>query len=90
MKFKPSTRQDKRLMVQFANGVVVHFGSKNGQTFIDHGDKLKRSNYLTRHGASEDWSDPYKPGTLSRFLLWGDSKDFEKNHQSYMQRFNVS
>ena len=90
MKFKPSTRKDKRLMVQFSNGIIVHFGQLGAQTYIDHGDKIKRSNYLARHGASEDWTDPYKAGTLSRFLLWGDSTDFEKNHKSYMQRFNVS
>lgn len=90
MIFKPSTRKDKRLMVQFSNGVVVHFGQKGAQTYIDEGDKIKRSNYLSRHGASEDWTDPYKAGTLSRFLLWGDSTEFEKNHQSYMKRFNVS
>tara|TARA_R110002126_G_C10420125_1_gene497304 strand:+ start:962 stop:1237 length:276 start_codon:yes stop_codon:yes gene_type:complete len=91
MIFKPSTRKDKRLMVQFSNGVVVHFGQKGAQTYIDHKDKIKRSNYLSRHGNSnEDWNDPYKPGTLSRFLLWGDSTDFEKNHQAFMKRFNVS
>ena len=89
MIFKPSTRKDKRLMVQFSNGVVVHFGQKGGQTYIDHGDKLKRSNYLARHGASEDWTDPYKASTLSRFLLW-ETTDFEKNHKLYMKRFNVS
>lgn len=90
MIFKPSTRKDKRLMVQFSNNVVVHFGQLGAQTYIDHGDKIKRSNYLARHGASEDWTNPYKAGTLSRFLLWGDSTDFEKNHQAFMQRFNVS
>ena len=89
MIFKPSTRKDKRFIVQFSNGMVVHFGSKTGQTYIDHGDKLKRSNYLARHGASEDWRDPYKASTLSRFLLW-QTPDFEKNHQLFMQRFNVS
>lgn len=90
MIFKPSTRKDKRLMVQFSNGVVVHFGQKAGQTYIDEGNKIKRSNYLARHGVLEEWNDPYKAGTLSRFLLWGDSTDFEKNHQSFMKRFNVS
>jgi len=58
MIFKASTRKDKRLMVTFSNGIVVHFGSKNGETYIDHKDKLKRSNYLARHGLSEDWTDP--------------------------------
>jgi len=36
MIFKASTRKDKRLMVTFSNGIVVHFGSKNGETYIDH------------------------------------------------------
>lgn len=89
MIFKPSTRKDKRLMATFSNGVVVHFGQFGAQTYIDHGDKIKRSNYLARHGASEDWRDPYKASTLSRFLLW-ETPDFEKNHQLFMKRFNVS
>lgn len=88
MIFKPSTRKNKRLMVQFSNGVVVHFGQKGAKTYIDEGDKIKRNNYIARHGASEDWTDPYKSGTLSRFLLW-ETTDFEKNHQEYMQKFNV-
>ena len=90
MIFKPSTRKDKRFMVQFSNAVVVHFGAKSGQTYIDHGDKLKRKNYIARHGVLEKWTDPYKASTLSRYLLWGDSKDFETNHTSYMKMFNVS
>jgi hypothetical protein len=89
MIFKPSTRKDKRLMVQFSNNVVVHFGQKGGQTYIDHKDQIKKSNWIARHGASEDWRDPYKASTLSRFLLW-ETPDFEKNHQAYMRRFNVS
>jgi hypothetical protein len=68
---------------------VVHFGQFGAQTYIDHKDKLKKNNWIARHGASEDWTDPYKPGTLSRFLLW-ETTDFEKNHKLYMQRFNVS
>lgn len=90
MIIKPSARANKRFMAIFSNGVVVHFGQLGGQTYIDHGDKIKRSNYLARHGASEDWTDPYKAGTLSRYLLWGDSNSLEKNKQEYMKRFNIS
>lgn len=89
MIFKPSTRKDKRLMVQFSNGMIVHFGSKTGQTYIDHKDKLKRKNWIARHGVLEKWTDPYQASTLSRFLLW-ETPDFEKNHQLFMRRFNVS
>jgi hypothetical protein len=46
MIFKPSTRKDKRFMITFSNGKIIHFGSKNGETYIDHGDKIKRKNWI--------------------------------------------
>jgi hypothetical protein len=76
-------------MVTFENGKTVHFGQAGGQTYIDHGDKEKRAAYLKRHEVREDWSDPYSAGALSRFLLWGDSKDLETNHMAFMRRFKV-
>ena len=90
MKLESSTRRDKRLMATFQDGRIVHFGFKGGRTYIDHGDKEKRKNYLARHKVNEDWSDPYSPGALSRYLLWGDSTDLEKNHRKFMKLFNVS
>lgn len=90
MKIESSTRKDKRFMITFQNGTVVHFGLKGGTTYIDSGDKVKRKNYLARHKVNEDWSDPYSPGALSRYLLWGDSTDLETNHRKFMRLFNVS
>jgi hypothetical protein len=31
---------------------------------------IRRENYLARHAAREDWTDPYSAGFWSRFLLW--------------------
>ena len=90
MRFKPSTKKDKRFMVTFENGKVVHFGAKNGQTYIDHKDKAKRAAWIARHKVREDWNDPYSAGALSRFLLWGDSTDFETNHRAVMKKFKVN
>jgi hypothetical protein len=90
MKIQPSTRKDKKLMATFANGRTIHFGAKGSKTYLDHGDKVKREAYLARHIVNEKWSDPYSPGALSRWLLWGDSTSLEANHQAFMQRFNVS
>jgi hypothetical protein len=90
MKIQASTRKGKKLMATFANGKVVHFGAKGSKTYIDHGDKAKRTAYLARHASREDWSDPYSPGALSRFLLWGDSTSLEANHQAFMRRFNIN
>lgn len=89
MKIQPSMRKGKRFMVTFENGKTVHFGQAGGQTYIDHGDKMKREAYLKRHQTRENWNDPYSSGALSRWLLWGDSKDLEANHIAFMKRFKV-
>jgi len=88
MLIKDSTRKGKRFMATFANGKTVHFGNLGSQTYIDHGDKDKRTNYLKRHAKRENWNE-VNAGSLSRWILWGDDKDFEKNHQSFMKRFNI-
>jgi len=88
MIIKPSTRKDKRYQATFNNGKTIHFGS-SGQTYIDHGDKIKRENYIKRHAVNEDWTK-VNAGSLSRFLLWGDYTTLEQNHNAYMKKFNIS
>lgn len=93
MKFeglKPSTRKDKRLMLIFSNpSLIIHFGLRDGLTYIDHKDKLKRDNYIKRHSVNEDWS-MINPGSASRFILWGESTDLNTNLMKYLRRFGVS
>jgi len=89
MIIKPSTRKDKRFMATFNNGKTIHFGLRGGQTYIDHGDKIKRENYINRHKKNEDWTK-VNAGSLSRFLLWGDYTTLEQNHNVYMKKFNIS
>lgn len=89
MIIKPSTRKDKRYQATFNNGKTIHFGS-SGESYIDHGDKIKRENYIKRHAVNEDFSNPYSASALSRFLLWGDYKTLDENHQAFMKKFRVS
>jgi hypothetical protein len=89
MLIEKSNRKGKRYKVVFANGKVVHFGQEGGSTYIDHGDKVKRAAYLARHKKNEDWNDPYSAGSLSRYLLWGDSTSLDVNHAAFMNRFRV-
>ena len=89
MIIKPSTRKDKRYQAVFNNGKTIHFGLRCGQTYIDHGDKIKRENYIKRHAVNEDWTK-VNAGSLSRFLLWGDYTTLDANHQAFMKKFNVS
>ena len=90
MIIKPSTRKDKRYQAVFNNGKIIHFGLRGGNTYIDHGNKIKRENYIKRHAVNEDFSNPYSASALSRFLLWGDYKTLDENHQAFMKKFNVS
>ena len=89
MIIKASTRKGKKFMAVFNNGQTVHFGQKGSKTFIDHGDEVKRKNYLARH-ATEDYSSPYTPASLSRYLTWGDYTTLEQNHNAYMKKFNIN
>jgi hypothetical protein len=49
----PSERKNKRLKALMTNGTEIHFGMKNGFTFVDEQDKLKRYNYHARHMANK-------------------------------------
>jgi hypothetical protein len=64
---------------------TFHFGSATGQTYIDHGDKLKRLNYIKRHQVNEDWTT-VNPGSLSRWILWGASPNIEVNLKAFLER----
>ena len=79
----PSDKKGKRFRAIFSNGVTTDFGSASGSTYIDHKDKTKRLNYLERHKVNENWSNPYKAGSLSAFLLWGKHTNLLDNIKAF-------
>lgn len=86
---KKSDRNGKRFVITFSNPKkTIHFGSDVGTTYIDSGDKVKRENYIKRHRVNEDWTT-INAGSLSRYILWGDSKDINKNLTDYLRRFII-
>ena len=87
MEIFESKRKDKRFMA-IINGKKYHFGLRNGNTYIDHHDKKKRENYIKRHIVRENW-DEVNAGSLSRYLLWGNSTSLDKNIKDYMKKFNL-
>jgi hypothetical protein len=92
MKFislKKSNKPNKKLVITFSEpDLTIHFGSKNSSTFLDHHDKLKRSNYLKRHKVNEDWNQ-INAGSLSAYILWGNSSDMYSNLINYLDKFNI-
>ena len=94
MSVSPSNRDAKKLKAVFKSDgktKTVHFGQKGSSTYLDHKNKQKRTNYIKRHSANEKhlWSDPTKPATLSRFILWGPSTSLRDAVSKYKRRFKL-
>ena len=85
-----SNKPNKKLVITFSEPkLTIHFGSKYSSTYLDHHDKVKRSNYLKRHKVNENW-DQVNAGSLSAYILWGSSTDLYENLFNYLDKFNIS
>ena len=84
---RPSTRKDKKLVAEFDDGTKTHFGAKGMSDYTKHGDEDRKDRYIARHKANEDWTDPTKAGTLSRFLLW-NKPTLAASITDFRRRFN--
>lgn len=82
--YEKSTRKDKKLMTEI-NGKKVHFGNPSYQHYFDktgiwkslnHGDKQRRKNYLTRTENIKDKAgnltknNPMSANYHARLILW--------------------
>ena len=85
---KKSTRNDKRLMAEFSNGHITHFGMKGGSTYIDHKNDMRKDAYIARHRINENWNDPFSAGALSRYILW-NKPNYKESVLDYKKRFNL-
>ena len=92
MKFislEKSNKPNKKLVIKFSDpDLTIHFGSKYSSTYLDHHDKVKRSNYLKRHKVNENWNQ-VNAGSLSAYILWGPSTDLYENLFNYLDKFNI-
>jgi len=88
----PSDRAEKRLKAVFENKgrtKTVHFGLKGGSTYIDHKDKVKREAYIARHKVNENFNAPTTAGSLSRWILWGNSASQSKNIADFKKKYSL-
>lgn len=86
-----SKTKNKRLTAVFTDGSRVNFGLKGASTYIDGTrTKQERDNYLKRHKVNENWNNPKSAGALSAGLLWGLSKDLNKNINEYKHKFKLN
>ena len=89
MEIYDSDKRGKRLVALFHDGTTTYFGLEGGMTYIDHGDKEMRKNYIARHKPNEDWDDYKSAGSLSSRILWGPSTDIHKNIRSFKKKFKL-
>ena len=64
-------------------GTSSNFALNPSKTFID------RDNYIARHRVREDFSNPITAGSLSRHILWGQSRNWPSNVRSFKRRFKL-
>jgi hypothetical protein len=73
---------------------TTHFGAVGYKDFIQYSkqDKsvaeMKKNSYLARHKVNEDWSDPTKAGTLSKYILWSEPS-FSASLAKYKKHFKL-
>ena len=93
VEIRPSTSKGKKMMAVFHEGGkrvrTVHFGAAGMSDFTKHGDEQRKQNYLSRHRANEDWTDPYSAGALSRYILWNKTT-LSASIADYKKRFGLS
>jgi hypothetical protein len=66
----------------------VKFGALHYDDFTKSQNVKKKEDYIARHRVRENWDDPLKPGTLSRFLLW-HKPTLKESLEDYLRRFNI-
>jgi hypothetical protein len=90
----PSNNKNKRYDAFFIDDndklyKKISFGSPTMENYTMHGDKDRRYRYLVRHNKRENWNTPFSAGSLSRHILWGDSKNINKNISSFKKKFDL-
>jgi len=89
-----STSKGKKYTAVFHEGSgtrkTIHFGSATSQTFVEGASQQKREAYLARHKVNKRFdNDPMTAHTLSKDILWGESKSITENIRNFKRKFNL-
>lgn len=90
--FGPATAKGKRLKAVFKGDgkqKTINFGSKGGSAYPDHKNDKTKAAWIARHKVREDWTVPDNAGSLSRWILWGDSTSIAKNITAFKKKFGL-
>ena len=85
-KLTRSDKAGKRYKVVLDGKKTIHFGQKNGETFIDHGNTAKKRDWIARHKVNENWGDPKTAGFWAKHILWNRN---QKTIRVYLIHDNI-
>ena len=83
-----SSKQGKRYKVVIDGKKTIHFGAKDGSTFIDHKNTETKSNWIARHKVRENWNDKKTAGFWAKHLLW-NKPTLSASIKSTENKFNI-
>tara|TARA_R110000803_G_scaffold83226_2_gene149383 strand:+ start:400 stop:687 length:288 start_codon:yes stop_codon:yes gene_type:complete len=90
---KKSTNSKKKYMAVFSeNGKVkktTHFGAAGMSDYTKHKDPERKARYMKRHKKRENWDDYMSAGSLSRYILWGETS-LKDSINVYKKKFKLS
>jgi hypothetical protein len=89
MRIIKSPIETKKYRAIFDDGSHTDFGASGYSDYTVNKDPKKREAYLARHRSTENWNDYRSAGSLSRWILWGDSTSINVNYAKYKKRFNL-
>jgi len=89
-----SNKKDKRFKVSMKNfdNMKDHshdFGSKTGKTYVDNRTDKERLAFLARHKSDKNFNNIHSGIYYSKNLLWGTSKDLNKNIKELEKKLNT-
>ena len=86
MRLITSPIPSKKYRIIYDDGKHIDFGASGYSDYTLSKDENKKKAYISRHKVNEDWTDPYKAGTLSRFILW-NLPTVQDSYNDYKKRF---
>jgi hypothetical protein len=89
---KPSNVKGKKMTAIFnidGKKKTVQFGASGYSDYtVSPHDEERKKRYIARHRKNENWKDPLKAGTLSRYILW-EYTNKQKAIKMYKKRFEI-
>jgi hypothetical protein len=68
---------------------TTQFGTASNYVLNPAKTKKDRAAYIARHKVREDFNAPTTAGALSKHILWGGSKNLNKNIKTFKKKFSL-